>query len=380
MKTSITALIHLTLLLLLLTPVKAQMVSTVLGPNQYINDGITFDEEGNLYGSDHAGYGVYKYTINDELLLLATFSNHPNGIVLDNENNLYVSVPQENKIFVITQGGDISQYGPGLPNPNGLIFEYDSDTLLVTSYAHNTITKLSPDGIAEEWINSSDLNGPLGLCYDDSNVLYVSNFNDGKMFKVIDDELEYFATIPGTYLGNSYFSTGYIMWFNGYVYATGYATNIVYRVDEQGNIENYAGSGIFGFLDGEASTARFKHPNGIAKKFNSDEIYISGYDSHAVRMISESMQGLLDVEQNGLLDIIYYPNPTSNTLIVKSENNIPLTRVELYTMQGRLVKSFCYENNPQLKAMVDINSLSPSSYLVKAYQHGRYICGTVVVF
>lgn len=380
MKTIFNLLFHLMILVYFITPVRCQMVTTLLGPDQYINDGITFDEEGNLYGSDHAGYGVYKYTIDDELILLATFDNHPNGIVLDDENNLYVSVPQENKIYVITEGGDVSQYGPEISNPNGLIFEYDSDTLLVTSYAHNTLTKLSSDGIAEEWINSGDLNGPLGLCYDDDNVLYVSNFNDGKMFKVIDDELEYFATIPGANLGSSYFSTGYIIWFNGYVYATGYATNIVYRVDEDGNIENYAGSGVFGFLDGEASSARFEHPNGIAKKVNSEEIYISGYESHAVRIISESTQGMPETERNGLLDMMYYPNPTSNNLIIKSGTKFPITKVEIYTMQGNLVRSYCFESNPQTEAKIDMCKLSPASYLVKAYHKSTYDCGTIILY
>jgi len=55
----------LTLFVLNLVSV-AQLVSTILGPGQYINDGITFDDSGNLYGSDHSGYGVYKYTVEGE--------------------------------------------------------------------------------------------------------------------------------------------------------------------------------------------------------------------------------------------------------------------------------------------------------------------------
>lgn len=339
----------------------AQIVSTILGPGQYINDGITFDESGNLYGSDHSGYGVYRYTVEGELETLATFDNHPNGIVLDQEQNLYVAVPQGNKIYKIDPQGYVSQYCPYIPNPNGLIFENDSDTLIVTSYAYNTLSKLAPDGDLSLWIVSDELNGPLGLCYDDQNTLYVSNFNDGKVFKVVDDNLEYFATVPGAYLGTSYFSTGYILWSDGYIYATGFAKNIVYRINGNGEVEEYAGSGVFGVLDGEASEAQFKNPNGIAKKSTSNEIYVSGYESHAVRIISDETSGLHSQVNHNEHTVRCFPNPCKDK--VHLDCDMPLRSFKLHDASGELMLSGVFCESEKIHS-IDLSSCPEGFYTI----------------
>lgn len=369
----------LTTAMFFLSAAFCQEVSTFLGPNQWINDGITFDQQGNLYGSDHAGFGVYKYDVAGELTTLATFDHHPNGIVLDDDNNLYVATPQGNKIFMIDVEGNVTQYGPEIPNPNGLIFKNGSDTLIITSYANNTLSKLSPDGTLAIWIDSDDLNGPLGLCYDDQHVLYVSNFNDGNMFKVIGNQLEYFATVPGDYLGGTYFSTGYIMWHDGYVYATGFAKNKIYRIDENGDIQEYAGSGVFGYLDGEASEARFMNPNGIAMKHNSNEIYISGYESHAVRLISESTQGIWNPDINNSDDILIYPNPASNIVHVRSKPGCPIQKIEIYTLMGRLLKTKSFDSCEHTVSEIKVQDLSPGNYVLKVYQFDEASCCSTII-
>jgi len=293
----------------------SQTVSTLIGPDMGINDAILFDSQGNLFGSDHEGYDVFKYTPSGELITLATFAHHPNGMAIDSDDNIYVSTPPGNKIFRIEPDGTIEQYGPDVPNPNGIIFEFDSDTLIVTSYAFNTLSKLAPDGNLSVWIDDDQLDGPLGLTYDDNNVLYVSNFNDGKIFKVVGNDLEYFATIPGDYVGSSYFSTGYILWLDGFVYATGFAKNKIYRVDQEGTVEDFAGSGIPGLLDGGALNARFFYPNGITKSMYGDTLFISDYETHAVRIITDFTTAI-DHDIRGVKENIEkcYPNPANTFL------------------------------------------------------------------
>jgi sugar lactone lactonase YvrE len=315
----------------------AQNVTTLIGPDIGINDALVFDSHGNLYGSDHEGLNVYKYSPEGDLSVFATFSHHPNGMVMDGEDNLYVSTPPGNKIFKIAPEGTITQYGPDIPNPNGIIFEYDSDTMIVTSYPNNTVGKLAPDGVFTPWLSNNGLNGPLGLSYDQDHVLYVANFNDGKIFRVENDQLVYFATIPGGYVGIDYFSTGYIQWSGDYLYATGFGVNKIFRVNMQGLVEDFAGSGIAGLQDGAASTARFYYPNGICASKTGDSLFISDYETHAVRIISDINTDVHSTKQPGF-QFKCFPNPVFYKAYIRLEVPREMeTYYQLVDMKGLFV-------------------------------------------
>ena len=346
----------------------AQQVSTLIGPDIGINDAIVMDNSGNIYGSDHEGYNVYKYSSEGTLSIAATFSNHPNGMVVDILDNVYVTTPQGNKIFKITAEGNTSQYGPEIPNPNGIIFEYDSDTMIVTSYLHNTISKLSSDGIITQWIVDSNLDGPLGLTYNDDNELYISNFNDGKIFKVVNNGLVHIVTVPGAYFGSSYFSTGYIYWLDGYIYASGYGTNKIYRVDEDGNIEDFAGSGVAGYLDGVASEARFFYPNGILPSQGGDSIYVTDYATHTIRVISDFTMGFNPVSESLSQEIMVFPNPCKDELFISIDKKLSLpTKISIIDKLGRIVKiisqDFLVSGN---SIMINTSDIQNGSYMVVA--------------
>ncbi len=315
----------------------AQNVSTLIGPDIGINDALVLDSQGNLYGSDHEGLSVYKYSSEGDLSVFATFSHHPNGMVMDGEDNLYVSTPPGNKIFKIAPDGTVTQYGPDIPNPNGIIFEYDSDTMIVTSYPNNTVGKLAPDGVFTPWLSNNGFDGPLGLSYDQNQMLYVANFNDGKIFKVENDQLVYFATIPGGSVGTSYFSTGYIQWSGNYLYATGFGVNKVFRVNMQGLVEEVAGSGIAGLQDGPASTARFFYPNGICASKTGDSLFISDYETHAVRIISDITTDVRSTKQPDMR-FRCFPNPVFYKAYIRMEVPHEMESCyQLVDMKGRFV-------------------------------------------
>lgn len=349
-----------TLLLLLLSLyLDGQNIATVIGPDIGINDAIVMTSNGDIYGSDHEGHDVYKYTHSGDIYSIASFETHPNGMVLDENDNLYVTIPQSHQIYIITPDEEVELFCD-IPNPNGIIFQKGTDTLLVTSYPLNQIRKVAPNGEFSIWIESDLLDGPLGLCYDDNDVLYVSNFNNGDVFKIIDNELEYFATVPGDDVFGEYYSIGYIAYLDHYIYATGFGKNKIYRIDPEGNTHFFAGSGNTGTNDGDANSADFYFPNGILPSITGDSIYVTDYQTHSLRVITEIPVSVAESEPN-ISDIKLSPNPGSSFLQFQSQ--YPVKKFQLYNISGELLYSESFSNGT-IQDKIDLTSYKPGIYFI----------------
>lgn len=339
----------------------AQNVTTIIGPDIGINDAIVMNSNGDIYGSNHEGTEVIKYSKSGVLSIVATFDTHPNGMVIDENDNIYVTIPQGNQIYKITPNDEVILFS-NIPNPNGIIFQKGSDTLLVTSYPLNQIRKVDQNGQYYVWIDSNYLDGPLGLCYDNNDVLYVSNFNDGKVFKIIDNELEYFATVPGDYVGSEYYSIGYITFLNNYIYATGFGKNKIYRIDPDGNTLFFVGSGVPGLLDGDANTAKFYYPNGIMPSISGDSLYITDYQTHSLRVINNLPLGLdedysYDIENKFWI----YTNPDIQRLYLTT--NFTFNKIMMFNISGLCLETIDM-NYASKEYSFDISNLKYGLYIV----------------
>jgi len=339
----------------------SQNVTTLIGPDIGINDALVINSHGDIYGSNHEGTGVFKYSKSGVLNIVANFDTHPNGMVIDENDNIYVTIPQGNQIYKITPDNEATLFS-NIPNPNGIIFQKDSDTLLVTSYGLNQIRKVDQNGQYTVWIESDDLDGPLGLCYDNNDVLYVSNFNDGKVFKIIDNELEYFATVPGDYVGSEYYSIGYITFLNNYIYASGFGKNMIYRIDTDGNTSFFAGSGEPGLLDGDANTAKFYYPNGIIPSVSGDSLYVTDYQTHTIRVINNLPLGInkdhsYDVENKFWI----YTNPDTRSLYLAS--NFTFNKIKMFNVSGLCLETI-HMKHASKEYSFDISDLKEGLYIV----------------
>ncbi len=265
---------------------QSQTVGTLAGPGCGITDGLVLDSQGNLFGCDFEGTTVYKVTPAGNVSPFATGFNHPNGMTIDANDNIYLASTWDHAIFKIDPAGTTTQYGPTITNPNGVIFEADSDTLIVASYALNQIYKLAPDGTVSYWISGGELNGPLGMTYDDDDRLYIANFNDGKVLRVDGDQLVEIAAVPSGDLWGGDYACGFLTYASGYLYATGIAVNYVYRISLDGELSVFAGCGIAGHVDGDALSARFSQPNGIVPNATGDTLYVSDFTTQTIRTIS----------------------------------------------------------------------------------------------
>ncbi|MCB0275519.1 MAG: SMP-30/gluconolactonase/LRE family protein [Calditrichaeota bacterium] len=266
-----------------------QTVSTLWGPNINIDDCLTMDGQGNLYGSHYNGSAVYKITPSGERTVYMGGFTTPNGLALDGSGNLFVADNRGNQVYRVTPDSQKIAFGPRITSPSGLIFDPHSDTLYVTTYTTNTILKLSPDGVYTPFLSGAPLNGPVGLAWDDQHNLYIANFNAGEILRVVaPDSLVEIARIPGTSFG----ANGFLAYLDGNLYTTGIGVHRIYRIGLDGNTTVFAGTGEAGLTDGPADSARFNRPNGIYADAVNHRLLISDYGTRTIREISGIATGI----------------------------------------------------------------------------------------
>ncbi|HMQ46471.1 MAG TPA: T9SS type A sorting domain-containing protein [Saprospiraceae bacterium] len=304
--------------LFLLMPffVQAQNVTTI--SNADVTDALVFDAQNRLFGADYTGSAVYQISLPDGAsTIFADGFNTPNGMAFDSQGNLFLADNNGNSIFKIAPDGTVVDT-IAFFNPSGLIRSINSDTLIATSYLGSKIAKIAPDGTVTDCWVAGELNGPVGLCYDDEGNLYTGNFTDRKIIRLLPN-----CTQELLVQGPTSGWLGFIAYLDGYIYGTLYSTHQIFRTDLEGNANVILGSTI-GSVDGDALTAKFSAPNGIVASPYGDTLYISEYNTGKVRMITQ-LNGTSGSQDNisKLLLLELSPNPTQQTCHVSFEMNRP---------------------------------------------------------
>jgi sugar lactone lactonase YvrE len=328
------------------------VVTTIAGPNSSIDDALAMDQFGTLYGSHFgnpsSGVGtVYKIEPNGNISEFSTGYSACNGLAFGHDGQLYVvdfAVNVANsQIYKLDSLGNKSIYGPKIPGASGIIFDPMSDTLFVSQYTSsqgNQISKLSSDGNVSLYCGASELNGPVGMAFDNDHNLYVANFNNGKIFKVLlnGDSLAFIADVPHT----TNWGVGFMTFASGYLYATGIGVHKIFRISLEGEVIAIAGTGTPGTTDGAGDVAQFNRPNGIITNAEQDKLYVSDYATKSVREIS----GILDITSIGNLEsndnikqLNCFPNPcdTYTTISYKLDADCN-TDLQVFTSNGKPIQ------------------------------------------
>ncbi|HQO03993.1 MAG TPA: hypothetical protein PLI62_17185 [Spirochaetota bacterium] len=198
--------------------------------------------------------------------------NNPTGIAADNSGNLYVADQATGNVYKVAVTGGVAGVpqsltgslpaGVDLAEPHGLTLETNSDnsiTLYTTdpgSSSNNivqidipssgnpgdaVVTELTPDstgGSATGTTDSATFNQPHGIGVDKNGAVFISDENN----------------------------------------------NRVQIITPSGNVITFAGSGASGYADGDADTATFTHPRGLAVDANGD-VLICDYGNGKVRKV-----------------------------------------------------------------------------------------------
>jgi len=326
------------------------------------DDAIAIDENGNIYASQFTGDSVFTFDSNGTATTFASGMDTPNGLDFDSNGNLYVCDFNANEILRFDSNGvlDASITVPG--NPSGMIKAWDNDDMIYTRYGANTINRVTPGGVFTEVSSDAALNGPVGLAYDDDNNLYVANYNNREVFKVLPNgDLEYIATV-GT-VGN----LGFIAYGHGMLWGTGISDHKIYLIDpaDIDEVSVYAGSTIGG-TDGDISQATFNRPNGIL--FSEDEtiLYITDFGSKNLRIITGVTLSANDNRLN-TNNVQLAPNPAVDTLHIRiNTSEIGDASLKVYDVLGKtLFSSELILNGNLASSTLDVSAWNSGTYFVE---------------
>lgn len=249
-----------------------------------VNDGLSIDNQGNIYASnvgdtlnneftEFSGTGLIKIATDGTSAVLSNQMAGPLGNAVDSMGNVFVSNINDKTIKKITPDGTTTNFAQLDVYPSGIVVDSDNN-LLVASYNNNVITKITATGEISVFSNDEKLNGPVGIVLSPQGQLYVANYNDGNIYAISDTgEATFLANIEGP----DFFRIGYMTYASGNLYATGIGSHKLFKVTLQGEVTLLAGTGEGGLNDGEAETATFACPNGITAQPYGDMLYWNEY-------------------------------------------------------------------------------------------------------
>lgn len=365
--------ITLSYVLLGATALNAQQVTTILDAATQVDDALFRDPAGNLYGSHYMGSNVYKMTPDGTVTTFLSGLNTPNGIAMNSLGEFYVADNAGNRIYrVAADGTPIDTIT--VTNPSGLLKAWDSDTILFTQYLPDKLGKLAPDGTISTTHEGPPLNGPVGLAYTDDGTLYVANYTDRKIHRVVGNVLEYVAMVPGPSNG----VLGFIAAGGGTLYGTSWQSHTIYAIEPAyvDSVRLVAGGNGQGNMDGDAATAQFNQPNGILAVAGGDTIYVSDFGSKNIRMITGVLTSVY--ERPPVVPVRIIADRSSASILVALDRSWPAGGTfDLYDAQGRIIQSGSVPTGEQ-RFSLRTNTLTPGVYTLALKAAGQCASGRFV--
>ncbi len=299
----------------------------------YGPEGATVDAQGNVYVADAGNSSIRKITpsglvstltgngtvgfINGSLT--AARFDSPVDVALDGQGNLYVADYGNSCLRKITPGGVVSTFaGTGavgfadggattaqFNGPNGLVID-GQGVVYVSDYDNNRIRKVLPNGtvstvagtgqrgFADGPSNSAQFSGPEGLALDGQGNLYVAEFAGYRIRKIAPNGMV--STLAGTGVRGYADGTGSTAQFHG---ATGLAVDAhgdllvadagnycIRKVTPAGVVSTVAGTRTPGFADGAAGVAQFLAVSGIVVGAKGS-LYVTEFGERIRKITSE---------------------------------------------------------------------------------------------
>ena len=316
--------------------------------------GVSVDVSGNVFIIDYrkirmvsntgiittvAGTGEYGSSVDGGAATSATL-NWPTGISVDISGNLYIVETDTNKIRMVTSAGIITTFagtgaigniGDGgaaisaqLNTPWGVSVDV-SGNVYIADYGNNKIRKVISAGIISTFAgtgtagstgdvgaaSSAQLNGPTGVSVDISGNVYIADSwnlkirmvtstgiittfagggngsgGDGDGGAATSARLDIFISMYNSY--QSLKQTGVAVDISGNVYIAGYGSRKVRMISSTtGIITTFAGTGTYGDSGdgGAATSAHMDHLLGVAVD-RSGNVYIADADNNKIRMVT----------------------------------------------------------------------------------------------
>ncbi len=369
--------------------------------------GLSLDDTGNLYIGDFGDFlsandldglpnNVWKLDPGGNLSTYSSGFSGASGNDFNSQGILYQSDIGTSEIYKIVNGQKIFVTSTGISAPVGLVFD-GNDNFFVCNCGNNTIRKVTQTGISTLFASGTIFKCPNGLTIDEDDNLYVSNFSNGDIIKITPDGS---ATVINSTPGGSTSgpSNGHLDFHQPTrtLFIASHGANKIFRlnIDTPENLEFVAGSGVRGNADGDATTASFSRPNGVAVTSTGDSIYInsaipltnipnSPLNPQVIRLITGIQAGTVSVStlQGSITEHQIYPNPTQEQLTFQSAlfGSYTKLKVRIHDITGK----FMFEKTQNVlndsTLVVDLSSLPSGQYSYSIYSEGNLLLsGTIL--
>jgi sugar lactone lactonase YvrE len=290
--------------------------------------GVVQDSIGNLFVVDRANHVIRKISkdgevsvfagtgiagLSDGNSLKAQFSN-PRGLAIDKDDNLYVADTGNHSIRKVTpmaevttiagtgnQGNDdgpshIAQFN----RPYGIALDSQLN-VYVADRSNHRIRKITKNGIvstvagSKSGFNDGSLeyakfNSPHGLYVDEDDAIYVADFGNNRIRKIIKDQV---ITVAGS--GAASFLDGEASQAqfsgpiaitqdsSGNLYVSDSNNNKIRKINSKNIVSTLAGMGAEGALDGLARKSTFSSPAGLI--MDKDALIVVDSSNNVIRKI-----------------------------------------------------------------------------------------------
>jgi sugar lactone lactonase YvrE len=141
--------------------------------------GLAFAPNGNLFVANavFSGTGsIFEYAPNGNRITFATGLGTPVGLAFSSSSNLFVADAGSGNIYEYAPNGSRSIFASGL-SPNSLVFNANGD--LFESDESGNIYEFAPNGSRSTFVSGLAANSLVGLIFDSSGDLFVSNISSG---------------------------------------------------------------------------------------------------------------------------------------------------------------------------------------------------------
>ena len=237
--------------------------------------------------------GTGSAAFQDGIGTFASFNN-PQGICIDSAGNIYVADTGNHRIRKIYPNGQVSNYaGTGTVGSNNGFR---------TNAQFNTPFDVACDASGNVYVADSG-NYKIRKIYING---YVSNFCGSGISGFLDGS-------PTTAQFKS--PNGLVVATNGIVYVSDYNDQRIRKIMPNGYVSNFAGTGSAGFNDGTLGSAQFNNPQGLAFDV-SGNIYVADQGNYRIRKITKDGQAF-SIAGNGT-------SGTNNTLGAMSRFTSPV--------------------------------------------------------
>ncbi|MCB9642807.1 MAG: hypothetical protein H6728_06985 [Myxococcales bacterium] len=251
--------------------------------------------------------------------LLESRFHQPSQVVSDGSGNLYLADTANNVIRKIDPQGNVTTFaGTGVPSlkdgsvlqssfnqPEDLAFD-TSGNLYIADTGNHAIRKIDPQGKVST-IAGNGTSGyqdgasgqalffaPRGIAVADDGSVYVADTGNHVIRKI---DTQGVGTIAGDGTSGFKDDTGKAAQFyeptdiifnrSGDLFVADSQNHRIRKIDAQGVVSTYAGSGTADFLDGTSQQARFKAPRGLLFD-GGGNLYVADAFNHRVRKIDNS--------------------------------------------------------------------------------------------